>query len=115
MNDKREQSFLGESDAVRVGIAKLDLKGSTQEVMRRVSYLPKPNPPSNRIVSGNETQEKIDKKVKALINKFPSVFTDLTGKFQGEPIKIQLKSDVSPVIQPPRRVPMHYRERLRQE
>ena len=35
----------------------------------------------------------------------------MTGKFQGEPIKIQLKSDMSPVIQPP----MHYQERLRQE
>ena len=50
-----------------------------------------------------------------MINQFPSVFTDVTGRFQGEPIKIQLKSDMSPVIQPPRRVPMHYRERLRQE
>ena len=53
--------------------------------------------------------------MKALINKFPSVFTGVTGKFQGEPIKIQLKLDVAPVIQPPRRVSMHYRERLRQE
>ena len=50
-----------------------------------------------------------------MINQFPSVFTDVTGKFQGEPIKIQLKSDMSPVIQPPHRVPMHYWERLRQE
>ena len=94
---------------------KLDLKGSTEEVMGRVSYLPKPNPPSNGIVSGNETQKEIDKRMKALINQFPSVFTDVTGKFRGEPIKIQLKSDMSPVIQHPCRIPMHYRERLRQE
>ena len=39
----------------------------------------------------------------------------MTGKFQGDPIKIQQKSDVSTVIQPPHKVSMHYRERLRQE
>ena len=100
--------FLGESDAVRLGIVKLDLKGSTEEVKGQVSYLLKPNPPSSGIVSGNKTQEDIDKKMKPLISKFPSVFTEVAGKFQGEHIKIQLKSDVSPVIQPLRRVPIHY-------
>ena len=115
VNDKREQSFLSESDAVRLGIVKSDLKGSTEEVIGRVSYLPKLNPPSNGIVSGNETQEEIDKRMKALINQFPSVLTDVTGKSQGEPIKIQLKSDMSPVIQALRRILMHYWERLRQE
>ena len=80
-----------------------------------MSYISRPDPPSNGIVSGNETQEEINKRMKAMINQFPSVFTDMTGKFQGEPIKIQLKLDMSQVIQPPRRVPMHYRERLRQE
>ena len=115
VNDKREHSLLGESYAVHLGIVKLDLKGSAEEVMGRVSYLPKPNPPSNGIVSGNKTQAEINKRMKALINQSPSVFTDVTGKFQGKPIKIQLKSDVSPVIQPLRRIPIHYRERLRQE
>ena len=115
VNDKREQSLLGESDAVRLGIVKLDLKGLTEEVIGRVSYIPKPDPPSNGTVSGNETQEEINKRMKAMINQFPSVFTDVTGKFQCEPIKIQLKSVMSLVIQPPRRVPMHYGERLRQE
>ena len=115
VNNKRQQSLLGESDAVRLGIVKLDLKVSTEEVIGRVSYTLKPDPPSNGIVSGNETQEEINKRMKAMINQFPSVFTNVTGKFQGEPIKIQLKSDMSPVIQPPRRVPMYYRERLRQE
>ena len=115
VNDKREQSLLGESDAVRLGVVKLDLKGSTEEVIGRVSYISKPDPPSNGIVSGNETQEEINKRMKAMISQFPSVFTDVTGKFQSEPIKIQLKLGMSPVIQPPHRVPMHYQERLRQE
>ena len=115
VNDKRKQSLLGESDAVRLCIVKLDLKGSTEEFMGRVSYIWKPNPPSNGIFSGNKTQEEINKRMKALINQFPSVFTDVTGKFQGEPIRIKLESDMSPVIYHPRRVPMHYCERLRNE
>ena len=85
VNDKRKQSLLGESDAVCLCIVKLDLKGSTEEVMGRVSYIYKHNPPSNGIVSGNETEEEINKRVKALINQFQSVFTDVAGKFQGEP------------------------------
>ena len=87
VNDKREQSLLGESDAVRLGIVKLDLKGSTEEVIGRVSYIPEPDPPSNGTVSGNETQKEINKKMKAMINKFPSVFTDVTGKFKVNPLK----------------------------
>ena len=74
MDDKREQSLLAESDAIRLGTVKLDLKGSTEEVMRQVSY-----------------------------------------QFQGEPIRILLKSDASPVIQSPGRIPIPYRERLRTE
>ena len=87
VNDKREQSLLGESDAVRLGIVKLDLKGSTEEVIGQVSYILKPDPPSNGIVSGNETQEEINKRMKTMINQFPLVFTEVTGKFQGEPLK----------------------------
>ena len=91
MDDKREQLLPGESDAAPLGIVKLDRKGSAEEVMGRVSYLLKPDPPSNDIVSGDEKQEEIDKKMKAVISKFPSVFTDMTGKFQGESVKIQMK------------------------
>ena len=93
--DTYEQAVKKLKKQHHLGVVKLDLKGSNEEVMGRVSYLLKPNPPSNGIVSGNETQEEIDKRMKALINQFPSVFTDVTGKFQGEPIKIQLKSDVT--------------------
>ena len=70
-----------------------------------VSYIPKPNPNSDGIVSGNETREEIDKKMQALINKFFSI---------GEPMKILLKADASPAIQPPCRIPTHYRDILRE-
>ena len=79
---------LGESDAVCPGIVMLDPK---REPFRNWGShgasicLLKPNPPSNGIVSGNGTQEDIDKKIKALINKFLSVFTDMTGNFKVSP------------------------------
>ena len=50
-----------------------------------------------------------------IIKDFPSVFTDTTGRFRGEPIKIQVKSNAVPVIQAPRRIPLHYRERAKAE
>ena len=71
VNDKREQSLLGESDAVRIGIVELDLKGSNDEVIGRVSNIPKPDPPSNGTVSGNETQKETNKRMKVMINQFP--------------------------------------------
>ena len=39
----------------------------------------------------------------------------MTGKVKGAPIKIQVREDAIPVIQPPRRIPLHYMERLEAE
>ena len=44
-----------------------------------------------------------------IIKDFPSVFTDTTGRFRGELRKIQVKSNAVPVIQAPRRIPLHCR------
>ena len=46
---------------------------------------------------------------------FPSVITDTTGRFRGEPIKIQVKSNAVPVIQAPRRILLQYREYAKAE
>ena len=43
------------------------------------------------------------------------VSSDSTGKCIGDPIKIQIKSDAIPVIQPARRIPLHYLPRLENE
>ena len=67
------------------------------------------------IVSGGETQQAMDKRIQDIIRDFPLVFTDTTGRFRGEPIKIQVKSNAVPVIQAPRRIPLHYRERAEAE
>ena len=38
-----------------------------------------------------------------------------TGKYKGSAIKIQVQKDAEPVIQPARRIPLHYKERLQRE
>ena len=42
-------------------------------------------------------------------------FSDVTGKVKGAPIKIQVREDAIPVIQAPRRIPLHYMSRLESE
>ena len=42
-------------------------------------------------------------------------FSNATGKFKGKPIKIQIREEVVPVIQPARRIPLHYIDRLEKE
>ena len=43
------------------------------------------------------------------------MFSDATGKFKGPPIKINVTKEVTPVIQPRRRIPLHYMDRLEVE
>ena len=120
INDKKETSLLGEHDAIRLGIVKIDLKGAKEEVVevvRNVQYQPKSEiPQASEIVSGGETQEEIDKNMEALKMKLgPELFTDKTGKFKGKPIPIQMKDSskvFTTTIQPARRVPLQYRDKL---
>ena len=50
-----------------------------------------------------------------IVGKFTDIFSDNTGKYKGKPIKIHVKSEAIPVIQPPRRIPLQYVERLQKE
>ena len=113
VDDKREHSLLGESDAVRLGIVKLDLKGSSEEVIQKVDYLRKTD------VKGAKTEasetEIIEIKMNEIRKEFSDVFSDVTGKVKGAPIKIQVREDAIPVIQAPRRIPLHYMSRLESE
>ena len=75
--------------------------------MKKISFIPKESFSVDGIVSGGKTQLAIDKRMQDIIKDFPSVFTDTTERFRGEPIKIQVKSNAVPVIQAPRRIPLH--------
>ena len=50
------------------------------------------------------------------MNKLAKEYEDIfqgIGKYRGEPVKIQLTANVSPIIQPPRRIPLHYVQPLK--
>ena len=122
-DDPREQSLLGERDARRLGIVHLNLKGAEKEVVleesniepvKRVSYSRKTKGTGD-IVSGGETQQSIDDRMENIVKKFPALFSDRTGKCKGSPIEIQIKAGAEPVIQPSRRIPLHYVERVKKE
>ena len=45
---------------------------------------------------------------------FADVFSNRTGKFKGQPIRIQFE-EATPVVQPRRKVPLPYIDRLKKE
>ena len=64
--------------------------------------------PNEGIIFGGQMQEEVDKAMKGLTDQFLNFFEDRTGKFKGKPIQIQVKSNVVPIIQPTRRIPLQY-------
>ena len=67
------------------------------------------------MISGGETQQEIDVNMKRLVDKLgPELFTDKTGKYKGKPIPIQMRNsrNITPVIQPIRKTPLQYKEKL---
>ena len=97
----------------------LNPKGAEKEVeldepVQRVNYSRKSKNKCD-IVSGGESQEVIDERMQNLIRKYSTVFSDKTGKCKGSPIKIQVRQGAVPVIQPARRIPLQYMDRLKKE
>ena len=83
--------------------------------MNRISRLKKTLALTTSVISEGQTQAEIDKSMRALTNTFPQLFQDKTGKFKGHSIKIQLHPNAMPIIQPLRRIPLHYMELLEKE
>ena len=102
VKDKKEQSLLGKNDGERLGIIKLNPQGATAEVVNRLTHIPKTEQLST------EAFEEDPRMSDAFISEFPQLFSNKTGKFKGDPIKIHVKADAVPVIQAARRIPMHY-------
>ena len=69
----------------------------------------------SHIVSGGQTQQEIDTNIGEIVQEFSSVFSHSNGKFVGDPIKDHVKSDVTPVVQPQKRIPLHYVPKLKGE
>ena len=63
-NDQRETSLLAKVDALKLGIVKLNLKGSSETVISELEYIPKSSTVSQSSISGGESPEEIDKNMK---------------------------------------------------
>ena len=59
-----------------------------------------------------EREKENDKKMDKLFKEYEDIFKGI-GKYRGEPVKIQLTDNVLPIIQPPRRIPLHYVQPLK--
>ena len=60
-------------------------------------------------------QRQIDDTMEAIKRKYKDVFSDSTGKFKGPPIRINVTKEITPVVQPRGRIPLHYMDRLEVE
>ena len=120
-DDDKESSLLGKRDAQRLGIIKINLEGREEEVKpegqdrsascRRIKQnkkteLVKLKKPSK------ESQENVKKKMDQVGQDFKDIFGGI-GKYKGDPIKIQMADNINPVIQSPRKIPLHYRQPLK--
>ena len=65
--------------------------------------------------TGGQPQAEIDANMSHIMEQFPSVFSNSTGKFKGKPVKLHIKPDAVPVIQSPKRILLHYVSRLKTE
>ena len=57
-------------------------------------------------------QREVDEAKERLAKEYQEVFEGI-GKYKGPPVEIQIKEGVRPVVQAPRRIPLHYHEPLR--
>ena len=106
-DDDRDASLLGKSDALRLGIVKLNLQGDPEEVeVKRVKT-------SRKEEDHSEDRERVEEEadMKQLVKEFSDIFGGV-GKYKGDPVKIHVDEQAEPVIQPPRRIPIHYRQAL---
>ena len=119
-DDDTETSLLGKRDAQRLGIVKINLQGEEEEVQlegeaeadecRRVKLTKKSSLVKERT---KVDQAKVDEAMNQILEEYSDIMSGGIGKYKGDPVKIQMEEGVTPVIQPPRRVPLHYVQPLK--
>ena len=111
--DRSEDSLLGEKDAERLGIVRVKPDGAAREVeIRRIKQNSKP-----RLEKVNKTvmrdQRVVDEEMEKVAKEYKEVFEGI-GKYKGPPVEIQVEEGVRPVVHPPRMIPLHYQEPLKE-
>ena len=119
-DDDKETSLLGKGDAQRLGIIRINLAGEKDEVTekgeavsnkcRRLSLVKKSELKKDRTPVN---EQEVDAAMGKIKKEFSNVFGGI-GKYRGDPVKIQMAENVKPVIQAPRRIPLHYLNPLKQ-
>ena len=104
--DRSEDSLLGEEYTERLGIVTVRLEGAASEVeIRRIKQNSKAGLEKEDQAAMRD-QKEVDEGMKRLIKEYKEVFEGI-GKYKGPPVEIQIKEGVRPVVQPPRRIPLH--------
>ena len=121
-DDDSESSLLGKNDAERLGIIQINLRGSREEIKLEPEKEITPEEEVQRIKlcrraglkkGSGETAKEDDKKMNKLVKDYAGIFQGI-GEYRGEPVRIKVDKDASPIIQPPRRIPLHYVEPLKE-
>ena len=117
-DDDTDSSLLGEKDALRLGIVKINLRGEAEEVDLEVGSQEENLVQSRRVkqtrlseVDQVKRTTKESKEIEKVMDKMVEEYQDIfggVGKYNGPEIKIQIRDNISPVIQPRRKTPLHY-------
>ena len=117
-DDDTDSSLLGEKDALRLGIVKINLRGEPEEV-DLAAVDPEDNWVKSRRIKQTKLSEvdkvertakeskQMEKGMKRLVDEYQDIFGGV-GKYNGPEIKIQVRDNIKPVIQPRRKIPLHY-------
>ena len=71
-----EENLLGREDAERLGLIKIDRKGAREEQVRKITqFLKERDLPAGSIVSGGETQDRIDETMAGIKKKCSKLFS----------------------------------------
>ena len=112
-DDAKEESLLGESDAMRLGIIEINAQGAEEEIqINRVRQNRKREMEQDGKQLTLADQKRVDEVMNKIAEDNKEVFQGI-GRYRGKPIKIQVKEGVRPVIQPARRIPLHLRQPLK--
>ena len=102
-----QESLLGLRDGEALGIIQINPNG---EIVRQATVN---DPRIKEIVSGDETQEDIDKNMDNMVNGFKEVFKGIGRATKVPPIEIEVDSSIPPLQQMMRPIPIRYKEKLR--
>ena len=100
-------------------VALVQLANKEQQTDHHKNATQSPPPPSTREsspVENNTTSipRSKDPKIQEIINKYSTVFEG-QGKLNNKQIKLHIRDDVNPVMQPHRRIPYHVRQDVSKE